>query len=109
MSKNMRRGINASMKNVIRKLLINPDVRGLDDDERVALNWCVEKQYITGVQASVTISGRVIIKAVSGGAIRLTPEGANFLFPKRNKELIITTTVAIISLCLNVIQLLLAP
>ena len=99
--KNERKQFESDMKAILRYIIQNKDLPSDIDKKMVALKECCDRGFIFGVVTQTMISGRIVCDIQE--KIYVTNDGLNFLFPKKDIKFIISTTIAVLSILLNVI------
>ena len=102
--KNARKLFESEMRELLQYVIVNRDIPEENKLNMEVLKECCDKGYISGVQTMTMISGRIVAEVCETCVV--TKEGLDFLHPKIDVKFIISTSIAAISVLINILLLL---
>jgi hypothetical protein len=102
--KNARKLFESEMQELLQYVIVNRDIPEENKLNMEVLKECCDKGYISGVQTMTMINGRIVAEVCE--TCTVTKEGLDFLHPKIDVKFIVSTSIATISVLINILLLL---
>lgn len=102
--KNARKLFESEMRKLLQYVIMNRDIPGENELNMEVLKECCDRGYLSGVQTMTMISGRIVAEVRETCSV--TKEGLDFLHPKIDVKFIISTSIAAVSVLINILLLL---
>ena len=99
--RNARIAFEKEMKALLLHVITNTDLPGKEQLNMAALKECCDSGYLEGVITDTMLNGRVVAEV--SGIVKVTKLGLDFLYPKTDVKFIVSTTVAVCSIILNIV------
>lgn len=94
---NPRKIFESDMKRILQTVILEHTLP--DEVNMAALKECCDKQYLSGITTKTMISGRIVADKTN---IQITKAGLDYLYGKKDVKFIISTTIAVISVMINI-------
>ena len=98
--KNQRKKFENDMRKLLRLIATEGSISKTENINMEALKECCDKNYISGIYAPRMMSGQIVVEETLSP--RITKSGLDFLHPKHDVKFIVSSSIPIASLFLNI-------